>query len=84
MYILVLSTHFCTCLIGHASKIAHPKIRVPRKKFVYPCVCKTDVLEDFEKFAGTCLYQILYSIKLQDPGSNDFLWILWNIYEHLF
>ena len=38
---------FFACPIGRASKIAHPKIRGPRKKFVHSCLCKINVLEDF-------------------------------------
>ena len=55
---------FFACPIGCASKIANPRIRVPRKKFVHPCVFKIDVLEDFGKFTAKRLYQILYSVKL--------------------
>ena len=33
---LVLSAPFFACPIGRASKIARPKSRAPRKKFVHP------------------------------------------------
>ena len=56
--------------------------------------CKKAALRDFPKFTGKHLCQSLFITKVagqgwqlyskRDPGTGVFLWILWNLEEHLF